>query len=252
MAPANDIEFARVVQGNVVATALRFVAAAIFFTLLNFSPAFSQSTYSDSWLSGATYAGDNIDYGETNSATISVVSYGVTEGSYTHNYYVETTLRSPDGTTTYRSSGRHVGYARAEISLPWSSSNIGNFITESEHWARCPGDDLNYYLIGSTSLSIPIGASLTCFTFVRVIRNWYDNNGVHDTGLYQITSPCNASCKANTLTYTTSYPDILPTAILSAEPYVGISPYVVCSHVAALHAQPEGAGCNGCVDIDFP
>lgn len=150
MLPGNDVQFAQLVHGNVVATTLRFLAAALFLTLLNFSPAFSQNTYSDSWVDDS---GSGI-----------IVSAGVTDGSYTHSYVVDTTVTSPNGRSAF-GSRRYTGYARANATLAWDWADPGDYFTESEHSARCPGDDLNYYSIGTTSMSIRIAIAITNYIF---------------------------------------------------------------------------------------
>jgi hypothetical protein len=131
---------------------------------------------------------------------------------------------------------------------PFNQGEQGNYSVYSNHWDSTDGG-ASYSFIGSSFAVVPVGVSFTCFLFNRVILI-DDNDGVpKQTALYNIISPCNASCKANTATFTFTYPQRPSQALLSAEPYVGVSPHVVCSHVAAL--QPATA-CGGCADIDLP
>lgn len=179
MSPSHDIELHRFVQGNAVATSLRFFATALFFTLLNFSPAFSQSTYSDSW------------FDDSGSGVI--VSAGVTDGSYTHSYVVDTTVHSPNGRSAV-GSRRRTGYARADVSLAWDWDDPGEYLTDSQHWARCPGDDLNYYSIGTTANSTSTGISNA--EYVNVVQ--YSNG----TGGFVPITGCDVTCMPPSFTGT--------------------------------------------------
>jgi hypothetical protein len=210
------------------------------------------NTYSDIWVWGENLAtvdsNGNMSYDSSEPAgRFHVAASGTIDAPYNscgHEYSVaSTTLASPSGRTSQGSD-----YADLDLFDPYDQ---GDYSTESFYETFCPIAN-NSYSAGSSSLNIPVGVSFTCFNFVRVIAHAIDSEGVYDIGLYNITSPCNASCKANTLTYKTYYPTILPTAISSAEPYAGISPYVICSHLAALLALPEGAVCSGCADIGVP
>lgn len=142
MSPNHQIVQRR--QSCVVVLSFRFFVAVIFLCLLSASSALGQATYSDEWLDDSA-ADDGI---------ASVRGSGVTDGSYTHSYYVDTTLRSPNGRTHYQFSGRRTGYARSDVSLVWDWDDSGNYSTSSEHFARCPGDELFYYSIGTTLAAI--------------------------------------------------------------------------------------------------
>lgn len=201
MSPANDFKFARVVQGNFVATSLRFVAAALFLTLLNFSPAFGQSTYSDSWVD--------------DSGTI--LSSGVTDGSYTHSYVVDTTLTSPNGRSAF-GSRRHTGYARADASLAWDYDDLGIYLTNSDHYARCPGDDLNYYFIGATNDSGRAGASKVVMMNTRTTDS-------QSRCIYHAIEPCNVICRGRG---EVNDPNCSPNYAIWIEPWIDFGLGWVC------------------------
>lgn len=166
-------ELPRVVQRNAIATRLCFFASALLLTILNASPASSQNMYTDSWF-------DDSSGGK-------VVGRGVTDGSYTHSYVVDAHLRSPNGRNAF-ASRRLTGYASAQVSLAFDINDLGDFVTDTEHWARCPGDDLNYYFAGSTSDRGRVGASKVVMrnTLVR------DSQG---RCIYKAIDPCNVICK---------------------------------------------------------
>lgn len=247
----DDLQLMQRLFGRVARISLYASVTVILLCLFNVAAAFGQSTYSDSWLSGTPYSGDNINYGASNSSVMSIAGCGITDGSYTDIYYVNSTLSGPTGASSSQASNPSAGHTRADVSLPFNPFNQnaqGNYSTSTDHWDS-PNGDPDYYYIGSSSIGIPIGVSFTCFLFERVLLI-DDNNGVpKQTCLYRLVSPCNASCKANTATYTFTYPQTHTPALLAAEPYVGVSPTVVCSHVAAL--QP-GQSCGGCADVNLP
>jgi hypothetical protein len=237
---------------------VNLITAGVIMCVFSSSSASAQCTYSDSWLSGRAYAGDSIDYGEDNSAAVSITAAGVTDGDYTHYYYVNTTLQSPNGRSEFTSGGEpgSVGYASTSLALQWDQDDNGDYTTTSDHYSYCPygaggvNNEVNYFFAGSTFSKLSVGVSFTCFEYVRVLRIFVGRDGVTKrTALYRITNPCNASCKANTATYT--FPEPVPPspALLSAEPYVGTPPFNVCGHIATL---APGVGCNGCSDVTLP
>jgi hypothetical protein len=175
MSPSNDIEFAQVLKRSSVATCLRLFPVGVLLALFGASPALSQTTYSDSWLD--------------DSGSGTMVSAGVTDGSYTHSYVVDTTVSSPNGRSAF-GSRRRTGYARADVTLAWDWDDPGDYFTESEHWARCPGDDLNYYPIGTTSDSFRVGISNAVYSSAQCQS---------DGCLYQIVVPCDTTCKSPTI-----------------------------------------------------
>lgn len=180
MIPNDDAKLAQRRRGSVVAISLRLCAAAVFLILFCVLPARGQATYSDTWDDAS---GPNDIY---------LRGCGVTDGSYTHSYYVDSALRSPIGRTDYRSSGRRTGYARADISLPWewNEGEIGDFITDSEHFARCPYDELYYYSIGSTFNALPVGIARDAYQFLsETFVGGRFGNGVCD-----VTPTCRGRC----------------------------------------------------------
>lgn len=101
-------------------------------------------------------------------------------------------MSSPNGRSAF-GSRRRTGYARADISLAWDWDDPGDYLTESQHWARCPGDDLNYYSIGTTSDKFRVGVSTAVYSSAQCQS---------DGCLYQIIVPCDTSCKSQTIKVT--------------------------------------------------
>lgn len=249
----DHIEYVPQYRNTIKTAGVKLFAIWTFIAFLSVSAAFGQSTYSDSWLVGSTYTGDSIDYGEDNSATPSIVGCGVTDGSYMHSYYLQATMSKPNGNSVYSETFPQMGHTRTDLQLSWGQSDVGDYLTETQHFGSCnicEACEINYYSIGSTIARLPVGISFTCFEFVRVTQIFVGRDGVTKrTALYRITEPCNASCRANTATYTFPHPIPPSPALLSAEPYVGRPPYNVCSRIAVL--QSFGS-CNGCSDVNLP
>ena len=63
-------------------------------------------------------------------------------------------------------SRRAFGFAQANVSLAWDWNDPGKYVTDSEDWARCSSDDLNYFPIGSTFINITLTRS--CYLGVSV------------------------------------------------------------------------------------
>jgi hypothetical protein len=164
---------------NAVAVCLHFWAALVILTLFGVSSAFGQATYSDSWFD--------------DSGAGSIASAGVTDGSYTHSYVVDTTVSSPNSRTAF-GSRRRTGYARADVALAWDWDDPGEYFTDSEHWARCPGDDLNYYSIGTTADSI-----LTGISHAEYVKDVQYADG---TGHFVPIAGCNVTCMPSSFTGT--------------------------------------------------
>jgi hypothetical protein len=241
-------------QNRFIATSLHFFAILVLLSSFSMSPAFAQNTYSDSWLSGDHYSGTEIDYGEDNTAYPVVAGCGVTEGSYMHEYYVDTKLTSPSGRLATNQSWPGLESSRVDLELPWDSNDLGDYTTQTDHYSSCnicEACEQGFHFIGTTFAAVPVGVSFTCFEYVRTIREFQGRDGTWKrTVLYRITNPCNASCKADTATYTYPWTQSGDAILLSAEPFVGIPPYNVCSRVAAL--LPKSGTCNGCSDVMAP
>ncbi len=251
-----DNNLKQTVRTNACAIGFRFFMAAVFMALFAISPASAQQVahYSDSWISGKVYTGDSIDYGEDSTNSITVVGAGVTDDSYEsdgHTFNINVKLTSPNGRVSQDfGSDYTMWYARTEVELPWDSSDIGQYTVRSKHWSHCPNDPDGYYFIsGASNFSLPAGVSFTCFNYERIIRYFVSNGIPSKTVLYSIVNPCDASCKASTATYSYPLSSVGAPNLISAEPYVGVPPYNVCSHVAAV--QPTSS-CSGCADLNLP
>jgi len=127
---------------NGLAPAFCFRLLTCFFVVgLAASSAFGQSQWSDTWLVGSSDA--NYYESEPLPNTIPGAYFkgcGVTEdnyNSYGHDYWVDSTLTSPFGRTSYGTGGGPA-YARTDVSLPLNSDEEGDFVLESVHHTYCP------------------------------------------------------------------------------------------------------------------
>lgn len=206
------------------------------------------NTYSDVWVWGEHVA--NITNGEISgdsyqpAAVFHVAGSGTIDAPYNscgHEYsVVSTTLVSPTGRTSQGSSA-----ADLDFSDPFDE---GDYFTESFYETFCPIAN-NSYSAGYSSLSLPAGVSFTCFYYVETIRVFVDGGVPKKTVLYRIVNPCDASCKANTATYTYPASAVGAPRLVSAEPYVGVPPYNVCSHIASVNPTNQ---CESCFDFNLP
>ncbi len=73
----------------------------------------------------------------------------VTTYSYIHTAYVTTTLRSPNGRTATRAWVSALNSIRADVSLAWDSTDLGNYISTSTHKAYCT--QMGWFINGTTS-----------------------------------------------------------------------------------------------------
>lgn len=207
------------------------------------------NTYSDVWVWGEHVA--NITDGEISgdsnqpAAVFHVAGSGTIDAPYNscgHEYsVVSTTLVSPTGRTSQGSD-----YADLDFSDPFDQ---GDYSTESFYETFCPIAN-NSYSAGYSSVSLPAGVSITCFYYVGTIREFVGPDGTPKrTVLYRIVNPCDASCKANTATYTFPWAYSGSPRLVSAEPYVGVPPFNVCSHIASVEPTNQ---CESCFDLNLP
>src|SRR5919106_1299865 len=147
-------------QAHGVLTKLCLSTIFLLLSQLGSSPAFGQATYSDTWPDDSgVQSGTIYDEGAARSGPYAD-GCGVTDGAYTHSYYVDVTETSPSGRSIYRSGPRRVGYARADVTLLWNWDDSGEYVTDTQHWARCPYDELSYYSLGFTQIRLLFGASI--------------------------------------------------------------------------------------------
>lgn len=192
-------------HGNIVAISLYSIAAVMFLIIFGISSAFGQNTYSDSWAD------------TSNPNAILINGCGVTDGSYTHNYYVDVVLKSPSGRTNSRSSSRrNVGYTRADILLPLDANDTGDYFTNTDHWARCPGDDLNFYSIGATVASLLVEYKKSAY----VLTNDTDTGGQFGYGYCRYEYTCNNYCLVNVIAPPKLYAGSCPGKWLQCETLV--------------------------------
>ena len=112
------------------------------------------ATYSDMWL---------------NSNWNRIWGAGVTEDNYNaygHWYYVTTRLTSPNGRIASVTSYTSSSYAYAEVRLDWPSvdSDLGDYVTETEHSTLCPY--IGFWIaMAHTRRQYRIGRSAICYKF---------------------------------------------------------------------------------------
>jgi len=103
-----------------------------------------------------------------------IYGWGVTDansgGCYCHTAKVKTTIRSPKGRTRtasdlYGSRGHE--HARADVSLVWDDTDLGDYTDTSTHWAFCPYCNCNYINAYATQTAIHISLVYTTFQTVN-------------------------------------------------------------------------------------
>lgn len=116
---------------------------------------------------------------------------GVTEdyyNTYGHQYYVRTTLTSPNGRTASSTSYTSSSHAYAEVRLDWpmNDSDLGEYPLTTDHFTLCPYIGL-WVPTGSTGDKYLVGISVACYRFVGVDP---------DSGLciYVPVDGCNCKC----------------------------------------------------------
>lgn len=119
------------------------------------SPAFGDAYYSDSW-------GDNSE-----SSGLNINSASVTDGTYTHEYYVEIELKSPNNRIDGGAGSEAVGYTLTEATLSYDWNDVGDYRTRATHWSRCPGG-IFFAATGLSSALLPVGFSM------NVMYHWRD------------------------------------------------------------------------------
>jgi hypothetical protein len=174
---------------KITVTCLRLFLATIFLSLPGISSAFGQATYSDMWADRSPSEDVDPESGE-----VRIYGDGLTDGSYTHSYYVDTIMRTPVSSDIFSSSGIRRGYARADVGFQRNLLDLfeGDLSVTSEHFARCPGDDLNFYSLGATSAIGRVGSFRQSYAYRYFIpeqgQHWYS---------YSCIGPCSASYQQN-------------------------------------------------------
>jgi hypothetical protein len=245
------------------------VGSIVFATILVVPPAFGQTDYSDAWLSGGMYSGEDANFDEASQDTISIVAAGVTDDDYSADAVgVETTLTSPNGRTVTGEFDEY-GSARVEVTLPWDGSDLGNYRVYTRHQPLCWGNwdgsliyetrsgghyfyhwNPDYARCGAsreTSFALPVGVSLSCY---RKYAEVHAGGAV--TASYRVIDNCDCTCKSTTATVVFRRgPFYTPKEFLAvAEPYAYTPVYSkICAHVTTWQ---EANQCNVCSDFDFP
>lgn len=244
-------------------------AGLLMLSLLIFTiPAFGQSDYSDVWLSGPSYSGDDATY-DDNQAPMEIVAAGVTDSDYSSDLIaVEVTLSSPNGRTITDESASY-GSTRTEITLPWDFIDIGAYTAHAIHqplcWGNWDGSMIYEWRAGGhiyyswnpdyfrcaegreTYRSSIFGVSFSCY-------RKYFQSAVGDTVVasYFVIPNCDCACKSQTATVRYHRgPLYTPKEFLYvAEPYI-YSPVFnkICSHITANQEVNE---CANCSDLDVP
>jgi hypothetical protein len=79
--------------------------------------------------------------GASMGSTGAIHGWGVTDatqGGMTHTAHVSTTLRSPQGRTSSSGTLTGTNTVRADVYLPWSSTDLGTYTSTSNHDYWCP------------------------------------------------------------------------------------------------------------------
>jgi hypothetical protein len=119
------------------------------------------ANFSDTW--ATSYDIDDYNKG------ISIHGCGITDGSYSsysHNYYMTVTTRSPNGrvTSAYASGGP---YVRGDTSISFDPNDLGNHTTTHTTSGYCPGSNSNHVLGGGGS-GINLGLHFSSYQNVGI------------------------------------------------------------------------------------
>lgn len=209
----------------VIKAGLQFFSIALLvslFVVFSVTTVKADSTYSDAWLDDSSEA---------------IAGCGVSEGSYMMQYWVQSSLTSPNGRRAigYSAGGGDsrvytAGYARADVFLLWDWSDVGDFSVTSDHWLVCPDPNQAYLeaFVGSTFASLPLGISVSVL---------YKAGPPNPQGqiLYFVVANCNVRCP--TYTYVSS--DYKGEYILS---YVARGPFG-CSNINLVVVNANNGSC---------
>lgn len=122
------------------------------------SSALGQTTYSDIWSDGSDIYG-----------------CGLTEdyyNSYNHTFAVATTIQSPNGRSSTTGAGYNTPYARADVSLGFDESDLGDYFLNSEHNYYCPIVS-EYYFAGTTGAAAAASVYEVWYGFRYSVPNPY-------------------------------------------------------------------------------
>lgn len=220
-------------------TALTFVC------IFAVSSAYATTVYSDSWLEGSDPAGSTYEEGGTIENSYRVIGCGLTEANYgddweLHSVRAATTVRSPNGRSFTRTAAVYYTWnqgsnftARAESSLSWDSSDMGDYIVSTRHYSTCPATEL-----GSTGLVTKVGVSISCYELISF------NSATRIATLRRI-EPCDTHCGNSGDTVTFRYvPPTPPQFVVRGEPYVKKFGVVVCGRIGTNPKRVTSCQCG--------
>lgn len=190
--------------GHLALTACSNITTVVaFIVFMAVSPAFSQSmgaNYSDTWVAfvnqpSTNSAGDILALDKNALPYAYMRGSGITDGStssYTHNYSMTATIRSPNGRTqTYSNSGG--SYVRVDVSLPFVNGEGGTFTTSHTTSGYCPAA-YAYHTLGGGGSTFGVGYSQSVYRKAASLGG--------NAYRYCIISPCDAICKWSDGCYT--------------------------------------------------
>jgi hypothetical protein len=138
----------------------------IFFAVIS---CHAQTTYSDIWFDDSDVDSDRLyEEGEAVPGAY-VFAYGASQdnyNTYSHSYWVYTTIHGPDGRTGSSTSSTSSSYAYAEVGLGWTydESQVGDFTVDTVHYLNCShsmyyGNPFSWH----TFDLIRVGLSTACY-----------------------------------------------------------------------------------------
>jgi len=145
---------ARIANFRLYLLALRTLFALTVAAIVAATPGYGITTYS-----GASAGSNGTVYG-----------WRVTDayvGAYmTHTAYVTTTLRSPSGRLSSSGWQSATNYVRADVSLGWNATDLGNYTVESTHKAFCIY--MGWFILNQitrVAFAFPFSAAVTITTW---------------------------------------------------------------------------------------
>jgi len=204
-----------------------YFAASLLCIFLAGTASAQRVDYSDSWL--------------VNTSTSSFIAgSGITDESYWnygHDYYVVTTLTSPDysrSVTGYGGGGScgtgNSQCSRADVSLSIVNNGVfegGDYFVESVHEGYCPNYGMNLNQV-FTALTIKLGASVTVLTKAAL------------TNFYTKVANCNVHCPTDQHTSSTNKGQWIQSVVPFAKaPFL---PYV-CANLSLIYPGTSNSEC---------
>lgn len=132
---------------------------------------------------------------------LNIIGTGVTEGSYTHGYYIYMRMDIPNGDYFEGANDESVGYSSMDLTVGAETGTQGSYIASSEHFTNCNLEGPpSWDSVGSFSLTGVLGYSRLCYDY-----DSYDPSLVNPY-IYKIQEACKSRVTCwNTYLYSVYY-----------------------------------------------